>query len=219
MSETRLNIMANRKEHLQIDKLIVDVTETEDYQWNNTITRYPVEDGYFISDHIQQNPETLNISAFFSNNPLIASEQYNKNYSSRHYLVLRKFLEWAGRELPKIPGIQPVKVKPAKRLDIISVYGVLSSMAISNIHVVRSANNDGGLYIDVNFSRFEVIENEFTEIQTVKDVENVTNMSDRIQNRNKTGKGDTSNVEDPKSSSSLLKSGFDGVKKYWEGIK
>lgn len=218
MAIERLNIMANRKEHVQIDNLIVDVAMTEDYNWNNSITRYPVEDGYFISDHIQQNPETFSISAFFSNNPLIESPEFDKDWSNRDYLILRKFLEFAGREVPKIPGLQPIPVKKAKRLDIITRFGVMSSMAISNIHVVRSAENDGGLYIDISFDRFEVIENEFTEMTTVKDVGTITNMSDRIQNRNPTGKGDNSNINDNKNRSTLLKKAFDNSKKFWDGL-
>lgn len=51
----------------------LDATLKEEHVWNSRVTRYPVEDGTEITDHVIKEQDELRIEGFISDHPLIAS--------------------------------------------------------------------------------------------------------------------------------------------------
>ena len=61
-----INILTNRQDPVTIGNLELEATLTENHEFVNDITSYPVEEGYEISDHVNQKPESITINALFS---------------------------------------------------------------------------------------------------------------------------------------------------------
>jgi hypothetical protein len=54
----------------QIGELDIDVTETEEHQFESEVTSYPVEDGTSRSDHIIQSPLRIGLTGIVSDTPM-----------------------------------------------------------------------------------------------------------------------------------------------------
>jgi len=54
-----------------IDSFQLDCAISEEHQYSNEITQFPVERGVAISDHIINNPIKLNMEGFITNSPIV----------------------------------------------------------------------------------------------------------------------------------------------------
>ena len=68
MAETA--IILNRKTPGKIGVLLLDATIHESHEYVNTITEFPVEKGFKISDHVIRSPEKLTMEGFITNTPV-----------------------------------------------------------------------------------------------------------------------------------------------------
>lgn len=59
-----------RKKRTEIGLIELDATISESHQYNSTVTKYPIEDGSDISDHIFNEPVVLSISGIVSDFPM-----------------------------------------------------------------------------------------------------------------------------------------------------
>lgn len=58
-------------------ELTFDATIVVSYQKQNVITEHPIEDGAVVSDHVQKQPDTVNLTGIVSDSPLGATGEYN----------------------------------------------------------------------------------------------------------------------------------------------
>jgi hypothetical protein len=63
-------ILLNKKTPGKIGILELDATVHESHEYINTLTEFPVEKGFNISDHVIRAPEKLTIEGFITNTPI-----------------------------------------------------------------------------------------------------------------------------------------------------
>lgn len=67
--------------------VFLDATLSEDHSYNSRVTNYPVEDGRIISDHVINEPETLQITGIVSDTPLSILAPFNRSVDAFNRLV------------------------------------------------------------------------------------------------------------------------------------
>jgi len=110
-----------------IDDVLVDATESEAPTFSNEITENPVEDGTVITDHINQNPDTLELNVVITG-------------------------EYEGTPQEKYERLLEIR----NNREIISVIGALQvyeNMAISEINLEKSADNLKGYSGTISFQQ------------------------------------------------------------------
>ena len=70
----------SRKTPGQIDNIVLDATLSENHDYTNKVTSFPVETGADITDHIVQEPERLTIEGFVTNTPVSLLGNLGSNY-------------------------------------------------------------------------------------------------------------------------------------------
>lgn len=67
--------------------VVIDAVLTEDHAYNSRVTNYPVENGLIISDHIINEPDTLQITGVVSDTPLSFLAPFNNSVNAFNTLV------------------------------------------------------------------------------------------------------------------------------------
>lgn len=70
-----------------ISGVVLDAVLTEDHVYNSRVTNYPIEDGRIISDHIINEPDTLQITGVVSDTPLSFLAPFNRSVNAFNTLV------------------------------------------------------------------------------------------------------------------------------------
>lgn len=70
-----------------IGGVVLDATLTEDHQYNARVTNYPVENGRIISDHIINEPETVQITGIVTDTPLAILSSFNRSINAFNRLI------------------------------------------------------------------------------------------------------------------------------------
>lgn len=65
-----LSILFRQGERGKIGEIELDATLSENHIYKNTITKFPIESGAVISDHIINEPVVLNMTGFVTNSPV-----------------------------------------------------------------------------------------------------------------------------------------------------
>ena len=77
----------------KIADITVDVTINDTVSYNCNISKYPVEDGSSVSDHITEEPYAVEIRGLITNYPLFAAEEGSEDRAKNAYeelLTLKK---------------------------------------------------------------------------------------------------------------------------------
>lgn len=83
-----LSLLFNRKyAQSNIGGVFLDATLTEDHEYNSRVTNYPVEDGRIISDHIINEPETVQITGVVTDTPLSLLSSFNRSINAFNRLI------------------------------------------------------------------------------------------------------------------------------------
>lgn len=98
----------------KVGDLTIEATLSEQHNMSATVSKFPVEGGSIVSDHIVNDPEKVTLEGFISNTPMGNDPN---NYAQDAFDLLKKM--WEAREL----------------LDIVTQYKVYTDMAITDISV------------------------------------------------------------------------------------
>ena len=74
------------------NQLTVDFLENESHSWAVDVTRFPVEEGADISDHVQPQPRTVTINGIVNETPLGFIDAATTDYSESRTVAAVKFL-------------------------------------------------------------------------------------------------------------------------------
>jgi hypothetical protein len=122
----------------------LDAGISERHSYNNKITKYPVETGLDVSEHIRQDPESFTMEGFVTNSP-IAQIPFLSDYKAivnqgndRVMTAYEALLLIMGRRMVKIPSMTSDDVNytiPSKPLlvDISTHLRVFNNMAFENL--------------------------------------------------------------------------------------
>lgn len=128
----------------KLGSLSLDVLVTEEINLEADVTRYPVEDGTVISDHITQGPETLRISGLVSTADVLA-------------------FSFASPGMTKlIDAIEALRTMHRDRALIAVSTGQMlyRDMAFTSMRATRSNGERGGNWLEINA--------ELTKVRKVK---------------------------------------------------
>lgn len=98
----------------KVGDLTIEATLSEQHSMTATVSKFPVEGGSIVSDHIVNDPEKVTLEGFISNTPLGSDPD---NFAQDAFDQLKKM--WEAREL----------------LDIVTQFKVYTDMAITDISV------------------------------------------------------------------------------------
>lgn len=203
-----INLLINRNTLSgKIGNLILDATLRESHDFVNEVTRYPVEDGSNVTDHIKINPETVTIVGFISNSPIpdalhslsdarfslsnliLGSEQYDR--------VTTAFYELLG-----YMGRSWTSTKP-REIDIITGLHVYPSMTLSRLRINRSRREGDSIEFTAEFIKIKRSLSKDIKIEKVRE-----DIKSQAQNKVDVGKVSTEDAKQkPKSMSILSKLG------------
>lgn len=118
--------------------LTFDLILNESHNMVNTVTRYNVEDGSDISDHIQNELESGSVSGMITNFSIYGGTLI-ENRAQLAYDTLRDL--WKSKEL----------------VDIYTVLQVYEAVAITNISIPKEANSGESITCDISFQEFNKV--------------------------------------------------------------
>jgi len=136
-----------------------DLELAEGHSMSNSVTRYNVEDGADVSDHIQNELESGTVSGFVSNFSIFDGEIF-ENKAQLAYDTLRDL--WKKRQL----------------VDIFTVLRVYEGVAITSININRDASSGESLICDISFQEFNKVTLSEVSVGTVvklKDMKSTQN--------------------------------------------
>ena len=128
---------------VSIDGYLIDMFETEQPVKQARVTRYPVEKGASIADHVIHEPQKLTVTGIVSNNPFGATfdaRSSDDKPSVEAYALLSKI--YAEHKL----------------VTVITSTRTLDSMLLVAISDPRNAGTGDALHFTANFEQIETID-------------------------------------------------------------
>lgn len=123
----------------QIGSLVIDAFTSEVHTRKNSITKYTVEDGSQLSDHIISDPEILAVTGIIE--PILDGSNLSVAYD-----ILRDIYD--AKEL----------------VTVVTGLEVFDNMGMLNLSVNRNANNGGSLSFTSNFQRVRIVRSQTVDI-------------------------------------------------------
>lgn len=122
-----------------IGSLLVDAFTSERHQRKNTITKYPVEDGIQLSDHMITDPDILAVTGIIE--PILDGSNLATAYKTLKDIRTNKEL------VTIVTGLQ-----------------VYENMGMTTFNISRNANNGGSLEFTATFQEVEIVRSQTVDI-------------------------------------------------------
>ena len=161
---------AGKVGELQLDAVI---SEVHDYE--NHVTKYPIEDGSTITDNVRIEPERLQMSGFISNSPVKyletnleqEFERFEVDFDVSNKIVNN--VELAQDELLRIAGrkIDGANTSP-QLITIVTGLRVYTSMAIESLRFPRDATTGQALRFEASFIKVQKVNTETIALPNAK---------------------------------------------------
>lgn len=195
-----ISLFFGRKQPGKIGELELDATISENHDFTNKITKFPVEDGSDISDHIKKDPTKLTISGFITNSPvpildiavdnLISSFQktigelrrkiYSREKFNRVNTAADLLLQYRDDNIP---------------IDIRTGLFVYTDMYMERLTIPRNRNTGDTLRFSADFVKIETVTPFNVKLKFVGDTRGVTpNILDRAASDSPIGTKNTKDV-------------------------
>lgn len=123
----------------KLGNIPIDAFIQETHSRTNTLTRYPVEEGANITDHIQNQPEIINISC------IIEAKDDGSN-------IIENFIE-----IDKL-------FKNKELISVVSGLKVYTNMVITNLSIPRTARNGGSLSFSASLEEIRIVNSQAVSI-------------------------------------------------------
>lgn len=212
-----ISIFRNWKLPITIEGLEIDTTISENHEYSNDVSDYPVEQGANITDHIKNKPEILRIEGITSNTPIrFITENFSAflrdDGSNRMQLAYNTLLSYAGYTPSKQPNVEPIKTIDPSILTIVTGLKVYTNMVITSLTFPRTITTGESISYNIEFKKIHFVEAEFTKVNKSSNLKgkapNTTNQAAKTAD---TGKTASKEVE----SESLLYQGLKGIKGFF----
>lgn len=201
-----ISLLARKKTTGKIDQLTLDATINVNYTFTNEITQYPVEDGGTVTDHIKQQPLSLTITGFITNNPIkfigenvadLITDIRNKRRSdestekdltdaddsNRTAIAFSNLLDISGYRLQEgSKGNQLIQIGEPKKFEVITGLAIYKDMAVKSLKIPRNAQNTESFQFDIELMRIQFVKSETAEIE-IDDVSEKKDGADRAKNQ------------------------------------
>ncbi len=183
-----LSVFDNRKTPGVIHNLELDASLNVLHDFVNDVSRFPLETGASVVDHIRQEPERVRITGFITNSGIksygddaadtllrlnpVTRELEDINHASVNNIAagISDRIATAYRALLEIAGYQLnegkiVSTRAPKLVDVVTGLTVYTSMAMVSLSVPRNAQNGDSMTFDAEFVKVTFVDSEVTIIQ------------------------------------------------------
>jgi hypothetical protein len=180
---------AEKPVQTQIAELVLDASLEEASSMKSKVTKYPVENGSIISDHIVNEPVEVTIKGFVSNHPIIPSDTVS--------LTTAPVLKRASAAYFDLLSIRS-KRQP---VTIITGLDVFRNMVMESLEIPRSAQTGDSLEFTASFTQITIVSSSTIPAEYIKDT--VKHTASKVDGGNKTPKDP--NEDQKKKAKSVLK--------------
>jgi hypothetical protein len=136
-----------------IGTFVVDAFIAEHYQFSNSVTDIPVEEGSNIADHIVEDQDVISVEAFIGNTAFEVVEMDGNSVSNLDAPDRMARVQQAYQELKKL-------VKAKKTLDVVLGLETFTSMAIALFSIDREAETGANLPFTMEFKKLKIVHSD-----------------------------------------------------------
>lgn len=194
-----LSVFDNRKTPGVIHNLELDASLNVIHDFVNEVSRFPLETGASIVDHIRQEPEKVRITGFITNSGIKSFGEDAGDTLLRINPVTRELedinhaavvdpnaqtdrVAVAFRTLAEITGYKldegkVISTRNPKLVDVVTGLAVYTSMALVSLSIPRNAQTGDAMTFDAEFVKVIFVEAEATVIQAA----NVSTVAGRAE--------------------------------------
>ena len=172
-----ISLLLNKKKPGKIGVLEFDATIHESHEYTNTITEFPVEKGFNISDHIIRQPEKLTMEGFVTNTPIPRSSDLAPldgadAQQNRVETALEQLLDLAGLPSPtkNTSDVESNTLFP-KLIDVVETgLRQYKNMVITRITIPRDRNTGETMQFTCEMRHLITVMTETVIMQNVSEL-------------------------------------------------
>jgi hypothetical protein len=140
-----------------IGTFIVDAFIAEHYNFSNSVTDIPVEEGSNISDHIVEDQDVISVEAVIGNTAFEVVTADGNSVSNLQAPDRMARILQAYQELKKL-------VKAKKTFDVVLGLETFTGMAITSFTIDRDVENGANLPFSMEFKKLKIVHSDTTKI-------------------------------------------------------
>jgi hypothetical protein len=140
-----------------IGTFVVDAFLAEHYNFSNSVTDIPVEEGSNIADNIIEDQDVISVEAFIGNTAFEVITMDGNSVSNLDAPDRMARVRQAYQELKKL-------VKSKKTLDVVLGLETFTSMAITSFTIDREAESGANLPFTMEFKKLKIVHSDTTKI-------------------------------------------------------
>ncbi len=145
-----VQLLYGRTTYKTIGGVRIDAYVSENHKMTASVTQYPVEDGSYLNDHVNQEPDELTINGVVGVKSIYLFDiSFPSLFSSRASDIFLKL------ETLKTDG-EPI--------DVVTGLKLYEDMVITELNVGREAASGQGLEFTMNLKKLNVVTTEVTAI-------------------------------------------------------
>jgi len=140
-----------------IGTFVVDAFIAEHYQFSNSVTDIPVEEGSNIADNIVEDQDVISVEAFIGNTAFEVITNDGNTVSN---------LEAPDRMARVLQAYQELKklTKSKQRLDVVLGLETFTDMVITSFTIDRDVETGANLPFTMEFKKIKVVKSDTTNI-------------------------------------------------------
>jgi hypothetical protein len=140
-----------------IGTFVVDAFIAEHYQFSNSVTDIPVEEGSNISDNIVEDQDVISVEAFIGNAAFEVVNIDGNTISNLQAPDRMARVQQAYQALKKL-------VKDKKLVDVVLGLETFTDMAITAFNIDRDAETGANLPFTMEFKKIKIVKSDTTQI-------------------------------------------------------
>jgi hypothetical protein len=140
-----------------IGTFIVDAFIAEHYQFSNSVTDIPVEEGGSIADHIVEDQDVISVEAFIGNAAFEVITADGNSVSNFQAPDRMARVRQAYQELKRL-------AKSKKTLNVALGLETFSNMAITSFAIDRDVETGANLPFTMEFKKLKIVHSDTTKI-------------------------------------------------------
>jgi hypothetical protein len=140
-----------------IGTFVVDAFLAEHYQFSNSVTDIPVEEGGVIADHIVEDQDVISVEAFIGNAAFEVITMDGNSVSNLQAPDKMARVRQAYQELKRL-------AKSKQPLDVVLGLETFTNMAITSFTIDREAETGANLPFTMEFKKLKIVHSDTVKI-------------------------------------------------------
>ena len=142
-----------------IGTFVVDAFLAEHYQFSNSVTDIPVEEGSNINDHIVEDQDVISVEAFIGNTAFEVVTIDGNSVSNLQAPDRMARVRQAYQELKKL-------TKSKQPMDVVLGLETFTNMVITSFIIDREVETGANLPFTMEFKKLQIVHSDTTKINT-----------------------------------------------------